>query len=478
MADMAARTAVRKNPDGSEPNHVERNVKQCFRTSPAGGMQRWRANGAGVVVKVEGETPPEPNKVLPEVMSYALAELTEEEEVEQQREIKDILAQVHAETASAIAAEEATESKAPLSPVFGGKAPLTPVSQCKVKRTNDDDTFERNVKTMLSAGVLAGITSIWDYQSQIRKAEASTKFRDFVRDDMEIMKELGMKSYNTGTLTDAYINIHREVKKIYTKTMFLLEGTANIIIKAATDAVAVNGERGAKIMVAMIAKAVLDSVKEELADGYADTKQELDAVTDTKEQLDAATDTKEELDAATVAETELEVYVTRCEWCECVCELAKELMKKVEIEISAVVYKPPPTPPVDPRIETINMSIPENVRVCITAVFNLQHLLRETETDEYASFLDKEIKACKLLAYGSFMNLGNVYEGLTKHGEAILHKVEQLIDEQGKQLIDDNKEITAAAKDIQPQYNWCMVAKKLVLDMLMDIDMEYWDKFH
>jgi hypothetical protein len=334
MADMAARTAVRKNPDGSEPNHVERNVKQCFRTSPAGGMQRWRANGAGVVVKVEGETPPEPNKVLPQVMSYALAELTEEEEVEQQREIKDILAQVHAETASAIAAEEATESKAPLSPVFGGKAPLTPVSQCKVKRTNDDDTFERNVKTMLSAGVLAGITSIWDYQSQIRKAEVSTKFRDFVRDDMEIMKELGVKSYNTGTLTDAYINIHREVKKIFTKTMFLLEGTANIIIKAATDAVAVNGELGAKIMVAMIAKAVLEKIKEELADGYADTKEELDAVTDTKEELDAATDTKEELDAATVAETELEVYVTRCEWCECVCQLAKELMKKVEIEIS------------------------------------------------------------------------------------------------------------------------------------------------
>jgi hypothetical protein len=333
MADMAARTAVRKNPDGSEPNHVERNVKQCFRTSPAGGMQRWRANGAGVVVKVEGETPPEPNKVLPQVMSYALAELTEEEEVEQQREIKDILAQVHAETASAIAAEEATESKAPLSPVFGGKAPLTPVSQCKVKRTNDDDTFERNVKTMLSAGVLAGITSIWDYQSQIRKAEVSTKFRDFVRDDMEIMKELGVKSYNTGTLTDAYINIHREVKKIFTKTMFLLEGTANIIIKAATDAVAVNGELGAKIMVAMIAKTVLDSVKEEL-DAATDTKEELDAVTDTKEELDAATDTKEELDAATVAETELEVYVTRCEWCECVCQLAKELMKKVEIEIS------------------------------------------------------------------------------------------------------------------------------------------------
>jgi hypothetical protein len=250
------------------------------------------------LVAEDSAPPPEPNKVLPEVMSYALAELTEEEEVEQKREIKDILAQVHAETASAIAAEEALSKE--------GVA----VSQCKVKRTNDDDTFERNVKTcittspvveetMLSAGVLAGIASIWDCQSQIRKAEASTKFRDFVRDDIEIMKELGMKSYNTGTLTDAYINIHREVKKIYTKTMFLLEGTANIIIKAATDAVAVNGERGAKIMVAMIAK-----------------------------------DTKEELDAATVAETELEVYVTRCEWCECVCQLAKELMKKVEIEIS------------------------------------------------------------------------------------------------------------------------------------------------
>jgi hypothetical protein len=253
------------------------------------------------LVAEDSAPPPEPNKVLPGVMSYALAELTEEEEVEQQREIKDILAQVHAETASAIAAEEALPKE--------GVA----VSQCKVKRTNDDDTFERNVKTMLSAGVLAGITSIWDYQSQIRKAEASTKFRYFVRDDIEIMKELGMKSYNTGTLTDAYINIHREVKKIYTKTMFLLEGTANIIIKAATDAVAVNGELGAKIMVAMIAKTVLDSVKEE---------------------LDAATDTKEELDAATVAETELEVYVTRCEWCECVCQLAKELMKKVEIEIS------------------------------------------------------------------------------------------------------------------------------------------------
>jgi hypothetical protein len=366
MADMAARTAVRKNPDGSEPNHVERNVKQCFRTSPAGGMQRWRANGAGVVVKVEGETPPEPNKVLPQVMSYALAELTEEEEVEQQREIKDILAQVHAETASAIAAEEATESKAPLSPVFGGKAPLTPVSQCKVKRTNDDDTFERNVKTcittspvveetMLSAGVLAGITSIWDYQSQIRKAEASTKFRYFVRDDIEIMKELGMKSYNTDTLADAYVNIHREVKKIYTKTMFLIEGTVDNIVKAATgnmetvDATleslgaakdnfrkiaariiaqemeldAAKEDLGAKIMVAMVAKTEFDAAKEEL-----------DAATDTKEELDAATDTKEELDAATVAETELEVYVTRCEWCECVCQLAKELMKKVEIELS------------------------------------------------------------------------------------------------------------------------------------------------
>jgi hypothetical protein len=73
----------------------------------------------------------------------------------------------------------------------------------------------------------------------------------------------------------------------------------------------------------MVAKTEFDAAKEEL-----------DAATDTKEELDAATDTKEELDAATVAETELEVYVTRCEWCECVCQLAKELMKKVEIELS------------------------------------------------------------------------------------------------------------------------------------------------
>jgi hypothetical protein len=312
MADMAARTAVRKNPDGSEPNHVERNVKQCFRTSPAGGMQRWRANGAGVVVKVEGETPPEPNKVLPQVMSYALAELTEEEEVEQQREIKDILAQVHAETASAIAAEEAT--------------------------VHETCPTCNHTKTYMKAG--------WymkDAKSTESKAPLSTVF----------------------------------------------DGIPGSLSKRTND-------------------------------------------DDTNDSTGR----------------------------------------------NVVVSKPPPTPPVDPRIETINMSIPENVRVCITAVFNLQHLLRETETDEYASFLDKEIKACKLLAYGSFINLGNVYEGLTKHGEAILHKVEQLIDEQGKQLIDDNKEITAAAKDIQPQYNWCMVAKKLVLDMLMDIDVEYWDKFH
>jgi hypothetical protein len=334
------------------------------------------------LVAEDSAPPPEPNKVLPEVMSYALAELTEEEEVEQKREIKDILAQVHAETASAIAAEEALPKE--------GVA----VSQCKVKRTNDDDTFERNVKTcittspvveetMLSAGVLAGITSIWDYQSQIRKAEASTKFRYFVRDDIEIMKELGMKSYNTDTLADAYVNIHREVKKIYTKTMFLIEGTVDNIVKAATgnmetvDATleslgaakdnfrkiaarivakemeldAAKEDLGAKIMVTMVAKTELDAAKEELDAAKEDlgakimvamvaktefdaAKEELDAATDTKEELDAATDTKEELDAATVAETELEVYVTRCEWCECVCQLAKELMKKVEIELS------------------------------------------------------------------------------------------------------------------------------------------------
>jgi hypothetical protein len=299
------------------------------------------------LVAEDSAPPPEPNKVLPEVMSYALAELTEEEEVEQKREIKDILAQVHAETASAIAAEEALPKE--------GVA----VSQCKVKRTNDDDTFERNVKTcittspvveetMLSAGVLAGITSIWDYQSQIRKAEASTKFRYFVRDDIEIMKELGMKSYNTDTLADAYVNIHREVKKIYTKTMFLIEGTVDNIVKAATgnmetvdatlESLGAAKDNFRKIAARIVAKEMeLDAAKEDLGAKIMVAmvaKTELDAATDTKEELDAATDTKEELDAATVAETELEVYVTRCEWCECVCQLAKELMKKVEIELS------------------------------------------------------------------------------------------------------------------------------------------------
>jgi hypothetical protein len=55
--------------------------------------------------KKEVEKPP-PNKTLPKVMGWALAELTEEEEVEQKQFTKDILARVHAETAAAIAAEE------------------------------------------------------------------------------------------------------------------------------------------------------------------------------------------------------------------------------------------------------------------------------------------------------------------------------------------------------------------------------------
>jgi len=45
------------------------------------------------------------DRIYPKVMGWALAELTEEEEQQQQLEIKDIMARVHAETAMAIAVE-------------------------------------------------------------------------------------------------------------------------------------------------------------------------------------------------------------------------------------------------------------------------------------------------------------------------------------------------------------------------------------
>jgi len=52
-------------------------------------------------------------RIYPKVMGWALAELTEEEEKQQELEIKDIMARVHAETDMAIAIEEAEAKKCP-----------------------------------------------------------------------------------------------------------------------------------------------------------------------------------------------------------------------------------------------------------------------------------------------------------------------------------------------------------------------------
>ena len=47
------------------------------------------------------------DRIYPKVIGWALAELTEEEEKQQELEIKDVMARVHAETDRAIDDEEA-----------------------------------------------------------------------------------------------------------------------------------------------------------------------------------------------------------------------------------------------------------------------------------------------------------------------------------------------------------------------------------
>jgi hypothetical protein len=85
----------KKTKEDSEPN--EQKQEELKDSEPSEQMEE------------EAEKPP-PKKTYPKVMGWALAELTEEEEVKQKRFEKAIRARLDADTAAAIAAEEAEEA--------------------------------------------------------------------------------------------------------------------------------------------------------------------------------------------------------------------------------------------------------------------------------------------------------------------------------------------------------------------------------
>ena len=188
---MSTKTVVRVRPQSeskrtTDEDNFERHVKPCFASSRAGVMKLWRANTHGVVVKLENK------------------DQTEDENEEPTQE------------------EEQTQGGEPIG--------------------NKESTQGGATQEKILMKVLATIAALHACRRVIREVEASTRFKDFLVNDIAALHlyNSGTESYKPDMLATEYTKIRAIGRKIHTLTGTVLDSTNNKILDAtkedATDA--------------------------------------------------------------------------------------------------------------------------------------------------------------------------------------------------------------------------------------------------
>jgi hypothetical protein len=195
-------------------------------------------------VKVEpglAKPPSSPKKTLPEVMGWALAELTEEEEVEQQRFSKEIRARLDAERESDLvgskhkaeddkAEERNVKSCCSMAPPTK-KPPLAPTKKPPV----DPRTDHRRKPSYMTAPpspepksekfnlipehVFETITSVWNMQFLIEEAEIDDHYKYYLDGEINALNDLATDTKITDVdgLVKVYDGIRDYAKDILTR---------------------------------------------------------------------------------------------------------------------------------------------------------------------------------------------------------------------------------------------------------------------
>ncbi|KAJ1468018.1 hypothetical protein T484DRAFT_1755446 [Baffinella frigidus] len=227
----------------------------------------------------------------------------EAREAKMDREIQDILKQVHAETAAAMATDTAFDSptktiksedpfKTP-APTTGQGSILqmicpTTGTSCRLTRSkterkaerededNDDSEWRNKTPVNKSEAVLKGVADIRDFLNVIHDAEACTKFLNILDREIDAIDNAAKDPiYSQHALALVYTEIRRVARKICTITNMLLDRTVHMVVDAATKGISAE-------------------------------------------------------------DSQLAVHEKRCEWCESVVQLAQNLMKVVDSEFSKI----------------------------------------------------------------------------------------------------------------------------------------------
>ncbi|KAJ1466370.1 hypothetical protein T484DRAFT_1861834 [Baffinella frigidus] len=92
------------------------------------------------------------------------------------------------------------------------------------------DAFDRPIDYhncfKLSAGVMAGVTSLSESRFDIRQVEVSTPFRDFMEAEITKMKTAVTLYYPKDQHQEVYISLLKTAKDVFNKSTILFEGTS------------------------------------------------------------------------------------------------------------------------------------------------------------------------------------------------------------------------------------------------------------